>query len=191
MLTDTQQQPLIERIRDISHPEAVRRFFGLLKELIDIVNLPNGDSRLAFTLRKDQKAITANINFFLALRIVKPSRGEVEYWLTIKKACQEQLEGIKEIDFVPLTEKSDYVSVVIGQHDVHLLHNPLIRKCWEDCLPELVEVSKRGPHIAHHNADVYRAAEDEGYLTDLLRLADDPTLNERVLNGHQVEEPEG
>ncbi|RYF58028.1 MAG: AAA family ATPase, partial [Cytophagaceae bacterium] len=60
MLIDTPQQLLIERIRDIGHPEAVRRFFGLLKELIDVVNLPNGDSRLAFTIRKDQKAITAN-----------------------------------------------------------------------------------------------------------------------------------
>lgn len=190
MLTEAYQQPLIERIRDIGHSEAVRRFFGLLKELIDIINLPNGDARLAFTVRKDQKAISAHINFFLALRIVKPGRSEIEYWLTIKRACQEQLEKFKEVDFVPLTEKSDYVSVIIGQSDVHLLQHPVIRKCWEDCLAELVEVSKRGPHLARHNADVYRAAEDEGFLMDLLRLADDPTLGERTLNGHHVEEPQ-
>ena len=101
MPADTQQQPLIERIRDIGHPEAVRRFFSLLKELIDIINLPNGDARLAFTVRKDQRAITANINFSPALRLVKPSRSEAEYWLTIKKACQEQLNGIREVGFVP------------------------------------------------------------------------------------------
>ena len=190
MQTQTQPQPLIDRIRDIGHPEAIRRFFGLLKELIDIVNLPNGDARLAFTVRKDRRGITANVNFFLALRLLKPSRGEVEYWLTVKKGCQEQLSDIREIDFVPLSDKSEYVSVVIGQSSAHLLHHPVIRKCWEDCLPELVETAKRGPHVAHHNSDVYRAAEDDAFLSELLRLADDPTLGERQLNGHLVEEPE-
>ena len=190
MLTDTQQQPLIDRIRDIGHPEAVRRFFSLLKELIDIINLPNGDPRLAFTVRKDQRAITANINFFPALRLVKPHRSEAEYWFTIKKGCQEQLSGVKEIDFVPLTGKSEYVSAVIGYSDAHLLQHPVIRKCWEDCLPELAETAKRGPHSARHNADIYQAAEDEAFLSDLLRLADDPTLAEHPINGYAVGEPE-
>ena len=190
MPADTQQQPLIERIRDIGHPEAVRRFFSLLKELIDIINLPNGDTRLAFTARKDQKAITANINFFPALRLTKPNRREVEYWLTIKKSCQDQLADIREVDFVPLTDKSEYVSVVVGYSDAHLLQHPVIRKCWEDCLPELAETARRGPHSARHNADIYQAAEDEAFLSDLLRLADDPTLAERPLNGYTVEEPE-
>lgn len=190
MLTDTHQQSLIDRIRDIGNPEAVRRFFSLLKELIDIINLPNGDARLAFTVRKDQKAITANINFFLALRLVKPNRSEVEYWLTIKRGCRDQLSAIREIDFVPLTDKSEYVSVVIGHSDAHLLQNPAIRKCWEDCLPELAETAKRGPHSARHNADIYQAAEDEALLTDLLRLADDPTLGDAPPNGYGVEEPE-
>lgn len=193
MPADTQQQPLIERIRDIGHPEAVRRFFSLLKELIDIINLPNGDSRLAFTVRKDQRAITANINFSPALRLVKPGRSEAEYWLTIKKACQEQLNGIREIGFVPLTDKSDYVSVVIGHSDAHLLQHPAIRKCWEECLPELAETARRGPHSARHNADIYQAAEDEAFLSDLLRLADDPTLGQYsglAENGRAVAEPE-
>ena len=188
MRTQPQPQPLIDRIRDISHPEAVRRFFGLLKELIDIVNLPNGDARLAFTVRKDRKSITANVNFFLALRITKPTRSEVEYWLTIKKSCREQLADIREVDFVPLSDKSDYVSVIIGQSSAHLLHHPVVRKCWEDCLPELVEMAKRGPHVAHHNEEVYRAAEDDAFLSDLLRLADDPTLGERQPNDYTAEE---
>lgn len=190
MLTDTQQQPLIDRIRDIGHPEAIRRFFGLLKELIDIVNLPNGDARLAFTVRRDQKAITANINFFWALRLIKPHRGEPEYWLTIKKSCQEQLEQLNEIDFGRISEKSNYVAVVIGQSNAHLLYNPTVQKCWQDCLAELVETAKRGPHSARHNADVYQAAEDEAFLSDLIRLADDPTLGERVSSNYTAKEPE-
>ena len=190
MQTQTQPQALTDRIRDIGHPEAIRRFFGLLKELIDIVNLPNGDARLAFTVRKDRRSITANVNFFLALRILKPTRSEVEYWLTIKKSCREQLTDIREVDFVPLSDKSDYISVVIGQSSAHLLHHPVIRKCWEDCLPELVETAKRGPHVAHHNADIYKAAEDDAFLSELLRLADDPTLGNYQPNGHIAQEPE-
>ncbi|AUD01178.1 McrB family protein [Spirosoma pollinicola] len=190
MLADTQQQPLIDRIRDIDHPEAVRRFFGLLKELIDMVNLPNGDARLAFTVRQEKAAITAHINFFQALRIQRQRRSEVEYHLTIKKSCQDRLKTIEELVFEPLTEKSDYLAVIIGQSNVHLLYMPVLRTCWEDCLLELVETSKRGPHSARHNADVYRAAEDEAFLSEVIRLADDPTLADRVSNGNAVEEPE-
>lgn len=195
MPTDTPQQTLIDRIRDISHPEAVRRFFGLLKELIDIVNLPNGDARLTFTVRPEKTAIVASINYFQALRIQRPRRvsprgAEVEYHLTVKKSCQDRLSSIEELVFEPLTEKSNYLAVIIGQSNVHLLYQPLLRTCWEDCLLELAESSKRGPHSARHNADVYRAAEDEAFLTELMRLADDPTLNDRSVNDFTVEEPE-
>lgn len=195
MLSDTYQQSLVERIRAIGHPEAVRRFFGLLKELIDLVNLPNGDARLVFSVRRDKAAITADINYFQALRIQKPRRAtlrrsEIEYHLTIKRNCQDRLKPIEELAFEPLTEKSDYVAVVIGQSSAHLLQNPTLRTCWEDCLLELVESNKRGPHLARHNPDIYEAAENEAQLSDLLRLADDPTLEERLLNGHAVEEPE-
>ncbi|MBD2699024.1 AAA family ATPase [Spirosoma sp. BT702] len=190
MLIETNQQLLLERIRDIGHPEAVRRFFGLLKELIDIVNLPNGDARLAFTVRKDQRAITANINFFWALRLVKPHRGEPEFWLTVKKSCQEELQVFDELDFGTISEKSSYVAAIIGQSNSHLLYKPAIQTCWHDCLTELVEIAKRGPHSARHNPDVYRAAEDEAYLSEVIRLADNPELGEIHLNGHSVEEPE-
>ncbi|MCK8492526.1 AAA family ATPase [Spirosoma sp. RP8] len=192
MLKEPHQQPLIESIRAIDHAEAVRRFFGLLKELIDIINLPNGDARLAFTPgRRGKGAISADINFFQALRIHKPRRaGEVEYHLTVKKTCQERLKSIEELVFEPLTEKSDYLAVIIGQSNFHLLYQPTLRTCWEDCLLELVESNKRGPHSVRHNADVYRAAEDEAFLSDLIRLADDPSLAERGLTGQSVEEPE-
>ena len=160
-----------------------------------MVNLPNGDARLAFVVRTDKASITANINFFQALRIQRQRRNEIEYHLTIKKSCQDRLKSIEELVFEPITEKSDYLAVVIGQSNAHLLYQPTLRTCWEDCLLELVESNKRGPHSARHNADVYRAAEDESFLTDLLRLADDPTLGryagpDRALNGHHIEEPE-
>ncbi|CCH51322.1 ATPase associated with various cellular activities AAA_5 [Fibrisoma limi BUZ 3] len=195
MVLDNPQQLLLDRISEIGHPEAIRRFFGLLKELIDIVNLPNGDARLAFSTRRGKATISADINFFLALRIHKPRRGEVEYWLTVKKSCQDRLASLEEVVFEPLTEKSDYLSVIIGQSNAHLLYHPVLRTCWEDCLLELVESNKRGPHLARHNSDIYEAAEDEARLSDLIRLAQDPTLDkhsgvDRSLNGHHAEEPE-
>jgi 5-methylcytosine-specific restriction protein B len=145
VLTDT-QQPLIERIRDIGQPEAVRRFFNLLKELIDIINLPNGDARLAFVSEKE-RTITANINYFSALRIFRPYGGEIEYGLTIKKDCQDSLSFLDEVNVVPLTEKSEYVSIVIGHSNVHLIDNPTLHRCWADSLLELAVTSKRGPHV--------------------------------------------
>lgn len=198
MLTETHQPPLLDSIRNIGHPEAVRRFFGLLKELIDIVNLPNGDARLAFSPGRQGKAvISADINFFQALRIQKPRRGEVEYHLTVKKSCCDRLKSIEELVFEPLTEKSDYLAVVIGHSNVHLLYQPVLRTCWEDCLLELVESTKRGPHLARHNPDIYEAAESEAKLTDLIRLAKDPTLGDRLhgdrIHGDQangVDEPD-
>jgi 5-methylcytosine-specific restriction enzyme B len=177
MIAERPSQPLIDRIRDIEQPEAVRRFFGLLKELIDIVNLPNGDPRLACSVRKDRKSISADVNFFLALRLHKPRTSEAEYWLTIKRADQDKLRKLTEVDFEPISEKADYVSVIVGHSSAHLLHHQTLRRCWEDCVLELLDTPKRGPHIARHNADIYEAAEDEGFLSDLLRLADNPHLS--------------
>ncbi|WP_234734646.1 McrB family protein [Tellurirhabdus bombi] len=183
-----QRQLLLEKLREIRNPESIRRFFGLLKELIDLINVPNGDNRLALVTRKDLKGIAANINFFWALRLHQPRRGETEFWLTIKNSCRDQLTGLSEIDFVPLSEKSPYVSVVIGQSDMHLLNHPVLRRCWEDCLLELVESAKRGPHTYRHNAEMYKAAEDEAYLSEILRLTVDPSLAES--RSMTVEEPE-
>ena len=193
MIAEQPSQILIDRIRDIGQPEAVRRFFGLLKELIDIVNLPNGDPRLSFFVRKDRKAISADVNFFLALRLNKPRTGEAEFWLTIKGDAQETLRSLTEVDFAPVTEKAGYVSVIVGHSNAHLLYHPVLRRCWEDCLLELVETAKRGPRVARHNADIYAAAENEGFLSDLLRLAENPNLaygSLRDEGSDPVEEPE-
>ncbi len=71
-----------------------------------------------------------------------------------------------------------------------MLHHPVMHRCWDDCLPELAETLKRGPHLLHHNRDIYKAAEDDAFLSELLRLVDDPTLGDRQSTGQTVEEPE-
>ena len=159
---------LIEKLRAIDQPEAIRKYFGLLKELIDIVNLPNGDARLAFVVNRSQSAISAHINFFMALRLYRPRQGEVEFWLTVKKGCRERIEAIAEVDVIPLSEKSDYISIIIGQSADHLLNHPVLRTCWEDCLMELLVTNKRGPHTANHNPLIYQAADDEAIRGEIM-----------------------
>ncbi|MFD1141633.1 McrB family protein [Larkinella insperata] len=168
-MTLTQQRhQLIEKIRAIDQPEAIRKYLGLLKELIETVNLPNGDSRLAFVVNRDQKAISAHINFFLALRLYRPRQGELEFWLTVKKACRERIESLAVVDVKPLSEKSDYISVIVGQSSDHLLNHPVLRSCWEDCLAELLVTTKRGPHTASHNRFIYQAADDEAVRGEIM-----------------------
>ncbi|MGV3558826.1 McrB family protein [Larkinella arboricola] len=168
-MTLTQQRHLfIEKLRAIDQPEAIRKYFGLLKELIETVNLPNGDSRLAFVVNRDQKAISAYINFFLALRLYRPRQGEIEFWLTVKKDCRERIESLAVVDVKPLSEKSEYISVIIGQSSDHLLNHPVLRSCWEDSLMELLVTTKRGPHTASHNRFIYQAADDEAVRGEIM-----------------------
>ncbi|GAB3259366.1 hypothetical protein GCM10027347_22920 [Larkinella harenae] len=193
MTLNQQRSQLLEKLRTIDQPEATRKFFGLLKELIEMVNLPNGDARLAFVVERDRKAIAAHINFFQALRLFRPRQGEVEFWLTVKKGCRERIESIGDVDVVPLTEKSDYISIVVGQSSDHLLNHPVLRSCWEDCLMELLVTTKRGPHTASHNPLIYQAADDDAVRGEIMttifrpeqmaatenRVEEEPTVYER------------
>jgi 5-methylcytosine-specific restriction protein B len=76
IMTLTQQRhQLLEKLRTIDQPEATRKYFGLLKELIEMVNLPNGDARLAFVVDRDRKGISAHINFFWPYGYSDPVRA--------------------------------------------------------------------------------------------------------------------
>jgi 5-methylcytosine-specific restriction protein B len=86
----------------------------------------------------------------------------------VKKGCRERIESIAVVDVVPLSEKSDYISIIIGQSSDHLLNHPVLRSCWEDCLMELLVTTKRGPHTAHHNPIIYQAADDEAIRGEIM-----------------------
>ncbi|MGA0560640.1 McrB family protein [Larkinella sp. VNQ87] len=190
MMTLTQQRhQLLEKLKAIDHPEAIRKYFGLLKELIEMVNLPNGDARLAFVVDRERRAVSAYINFFLALRLSRPRQGEIEFWLTVKKGCRERIEPIGGVDVIPLTEKSDYISIVVGQSSDHLLNHPILRKCWEDCLMELLVTTKRGPHTATHNPLIYQAADDEAIRGEIMTAIFRPERETDAWSGVE-EEPE-
>ncbi|MFC5409766.1 McrB family protein [Larkinella bovis] len=186
MILNPQRQQLLEKLRTIDQPEAIRKYFGLLKDLIDMVNLPNGDARLAFVVHRDQKAISAHINYFQALKLFRPRQGEIEFWLTVKKGCRERIESIGGVDIIPLTEKSDYISIIIGQSSDHLLNHPVLRSCWEDCLMELLVTTKRGPHTASHNPVLYQAADDEAFRGEIMTAIFRPEHPEG--SGNRVEE---
>jgi AAA domain (dynein-related subfamily) len=178
-MTDLPQQILIDRLREIDQPEATRRFLSLLKELIDIVNLPNGDARLTFTTARD-RTLSAQINFIPALQLTRPRTGEVEFILTIRRDCRDEVAHIGEIDIQPLSERSDYMTVTIGESDAHLLTHATLTRCWHSCLLELLVVARRGPHTAQHNPVLYQAAEDELFREDILQQ-----INSRQIRGQQ------
>ncbi|KAB7732236.1 AAA domain-containing protein [Rudanella paleaurantiibacter] len=166
MIAEDHQQLLTDRMRAIGQPEAIRRFFGLLKELIDVVNLPNGDARLAFVVGRDND-LTANINFFPALRLLRARNSEAEFRLLIKRECQDRIEA-EEVSFLPLSDNSPYAYAVLGESDGHLLQNIALQRCWQDCLLELTETARRGPHKALHNPALYDMAEDDAVRESLL-----------------------
>jgi hypothetical protein len=166
--TAAQQQALIDRLRDIGQPEATRRFFGLLNQLIDIVNLPNGDARLAFVTDRD-RMLSAQVNFIQALSLTRPRTGEIEFALTVKGDCRDELARLGEIEIRPLSERSDYLLVVVGLSDAHLLAHATLARCWHNCLLELLVTSRRGPHAAQHNPALFQAAEDEAFREEILR----------------------
>lgn len=181
------QQSLIDRVREIDHPEATRRFLSLLKELIDIVNLPNGDPKLTFTTGRD-RTLSAQINFIQALQLTRPRTGEAEFILTIRRDCQDEITQLAEVDVQPLSERSDYVAVTIRQSDAHLLTHATLARCWHSSLLELLVTTRRGPHSAQHNPQLFQAADDEGFREDILRRANaNPTINQQ--SPDQANEP--
>ncbi len=178
MTSDSEEQKmLIDRLREIDEPETTRRFLSLLKELIDIVNLPNSDTRLVFSTNRD-RTLSAQINFIPALQLVRSRLGTVRYMLTIRYDCRDEIAKIGEVNIEPLSERSDYMAVTIRQSDAHLLTHPALTRCWQSCLLELLVVTRRGRHSAQHNPTLYQIAEDEGFREEILR---------RVISDEQVD----
>jgi len=180
----TQKQILIAKLREIGHSEAVMKFFSLLKELIDNVDVTENDPRISFATRKDH-CISANINFRTALSIRK-DRGGVWITMMLKKSGIEQLEKL-QLSFNDLSQNSKFVETDIPLKDFKLLDNPLLQKNWQSCLLELRDTAISSTKKDAHNPFIYRAAEDEGFRLDVLRLVENPNY-ERQKSENQVGE---
>ena len=102
-----QKQQLIEKIREIGHPEASLLFFRLLKDVLDVTNLADSDPRLAIVVLKNAVGISVNINVYLALRLTKNRSEGVRLWFAFPK---EYFEGGAH----PLAQSKDFQSRLNG-----------------------------------------------------------------------------
>ncbi|WP_373515049.1 McrB family protein [Persicitalea sp.] len=171
-----QKQQLIEKIREIGHPEASLLFFRLLKDVLDVTNLADSDPRLAIVVLKNEAGISVNINVYLALRLTKSRKEGLRIWFVFPKNYLENgnhsLTQSLEFQSRSNGPQADYVWLPLPFEEADLdRYDPEAKQQWENCLLEFVEKARRSPHIKKHNSAVYKAAIDESYRGEVIAYA--------------------
>lgn len=171
-----QKQQLIEKIREIEHPEACLLFFRLVKDALDITNLADSDPRLSIVILKNEVGISVNINVYLALRLTRNKKEGIRIWFVFPK---EYIQN-NDADFVVTADstlkinasQSDYLWVPLPFEEADLDRlDPEAKQQWENCLLDFVEKARRSPHIKKHNSAAYQAAVDESYRGEIIAYA--------------------
>ncbi len=180
----TQKQQLVAKLREIGHREAIMKFFTLLKELIDNIDVTENDPRISFVVRKDL-GISANINFRTALSICK-EKGDTWITMMLKRSGIEQLEKLQLV-FKDCSQNSKFVETTIGFKNFGVLDNPLLQKNWQSCLLELRDTAVSSIKKDAHNPLIYRAAEAEGVRQELFRLVENPDYELQKLDNEVAE----
>jgi 5-methylcytosine-specific restriction enzyme B len=188
-----QKQQLIEKIREIDHPEACLLFFRLVKDVLDITNLADSDPRLSIVVLKNMAGISVNINVYLALRLSRTRIEGTQIWFAFPKEYIRQAANRPtrpgESTFRPgdshsEDSHSDYVWLPLPFEEADLDRlDPEAKQEWENCLLDFVEKARRSPHIKKHNSAAYKAAIDESYRGEVIAYA----YSGRT--GSQVKEP--
>jgi len=171
-----QKQQLIDKIREIKHPEACLLFFRLLKDMLDVTNLADSDPRLSIVVLKNAPGISVNINVYLALRLTRTRNEGLRLWFVFPKEYFQQ-EGSSLTRAVGFETRlngpqADYVWIPLPFADADLdRYDPEAKQQWENCLLEFVEKARRSPHIKKHNSAAYKAAVDESYRGEIIAAA--------------------
>ena len=171
-----QKQQLIDKIREIGHPEACLLFFRLLKDVLDITNLADSDPRLSIVVLKNAPGISVNINVYLALRLTKTRSEGLRLWFVFPKEYFNQegspLARVNGFEARLNGPQADYVWLPLPLADADLdRYDPEAKQQWENCLLEFVEKARRSPHIKKHNSAAYKAAVDESYRGEIIAAA--------------------
>ncbi|AFK04191.1 ATPase associated with various cellular activities AAA_5 [Emticicia oligotrophica DSM 17448] len=153
-----QKNILFKKILEINDRNACLKFFFLLKELIEITNIDINDPRIAFSVRKD-KGITANINFYAALKLYRQSGVWLE--LLFFKNDLNLFQKYQEVQSQYLSDNSDFISVKIPSENLRLLEDTKIMSAWQHCLEELKAMATSSKKKEFHNHFMYQLAEDE------------------------------
>lgn len=176
MNQEEQKQQLIEKIREINHPEASLLFFRLLRDVLDVTNLADSDPRLAIVVLKNAIGISVNINVYLALRLTKNRSEGVRIWFAFPKryfqAGAFHLAQSRDFQSRLNGPQADYVWLPLPFEQADLdRYDPDAKQQWENCLLEFVEKARRSPHIKKHNSAAYKAAIDEAYRGEIIAAA--------------------
>ena len=171
-MNEIQKQQLIAKLREIGHREAVMKFFSLLKELIDNVDLPESSPKIAFTVSAVNPKVSVYVNKHLVIQL--SGKRNVRFKLLFKRKSLEKnsLKALSNIVFVEDT-KSNYVLGQINyQTGKQLLgREGVVLAEWIDCLLELKEMEGRCPERDYHNPVIYRVAEDQAFRGEILNEA--------------------
>ncbi|MBU1822228.1 MAG: AAA family ATPase, partial [Bacteroidetes bacterium] len=171
-----QKQQLIDKIREIDHPEACLLFFRLVKDVLDITNLADSDPRLSIVVLKNEAGISVNINVYLALRLSRTRNEGVRLWFAFPKEYLHKATAGHAAPGSgppqPGESQSDYEWLALPYEEADLdRHDPEAKQQWENCLLDFVEKARRSPHIKKHNSAAYKAAVDESYRGEVIAYA--------------------
>ena len=159
-----QKQALIRKLQEINNREASLKFFVLLQELIEVTNFDIDDPRIAFSLRKD-KGMTANINFYAALRLHR--KNGIWFGLIFFKRDEALFSKYKEVEVSSLADSSDFLYVKIPFDQKRILDDTKVKSAWQHCLEELKATAIASTKKEHHNHYIYQVAESESLRNEL------------------------
>ncbi len=171
LYTDTERDILVKQIRRINQYDAVRRFFYLLKEMIDSLGLPPNSAQIAFTVSEKHPRITANLSNHTTLQI-SGRKENVSVGLLFKKELLTKAPLKKSRINFEDKSASDYTLGWIPYGEMHLLQNESIVQYWIDSLQELKQMAASTNHRELHNNAVYQAAEDDAFNSEVFRMAE-------------------
>lgn len=153
-----QKDILFKKIQEINDREACLKFFVLLQELIEITNVDIDDPRIAFSVRKD-KGITANINFYAALKLYRQSGVWLE--LMFFKRDQPLFNKYKEVTVQTNSDGSDFITAKVPSENKRIFDDTKIMSAWQHCLEELKATAASSKKKESHNHYMYQIAENE------------------------------
>ncbi len=159
-----QKEALIKKLQEIDNREACLKFFVLLQELIEVTNFDIDDPRIAFSVRKD-KGITANINFYAALRLYRQNGVWLD--LIFFKRDETLFNKYKGVKVSSLADSSDFLYIKIPFEQKHILDDTKIMSAWQHCLEELKATAVSSMKKEHHNHYMYQVAESESLRNEL------------------------
>ena len=156
-----EKQILVDQIKKINNPDAVRKFFSLLNELIEVVNLPNSSRKIAFTISRNSLKISAFINAHAALQL-SGRKEKVSIGLLFKnEILQRKAFPITKLQLKEKPTHSKYIFGQISVENKHLLENQTVLQAWTDCLSELENTASSSQQRSSHNTFLYEVAESQ------------------------------